>query len=81
MVAKRKEDPRTRPVFRTERMVREGEHWFFYTREGTTEGPFDSEIEALNQLDRYVKAVTSGLLPEQESGLADDCPGKLAQGS
>jgi hypothetical protein len=78
MAAKRKDDPRTRPVFRTDRMVKEGGKWFFYTREGTTEGPFDSEIEALNQLDRYIKAVNSGLLPDDEERLRMDRLRKLA---
>jgi uncharacterized protein YdcH (DUF465 family) len=59
-------------------MVKEGEKWFFYTREGTTEGPFDSEIEAHNQLDRYIKAVTSGLVPEDDQRLRMDRLRKLA---
>ncbi len=64
MAAKRKTDPRTRPVYRTDRMVKEGGKWFFYTREGTTEGPFDSEQEATAQLEQYLRVIESGLLPD-----------------
>jgi hypothetical protein len=39
--------------------------WFFYTREGTLEGPFEGELEANLQLDKYIRVMTSGLLPEQ----------------
>jgi len=66
MSRKRRDDPKIPQVYRTDRMVIEGGNWYFYTREGTLEGPFDGEIEAYNQLQQYIKAVTSGLLPEQE---------------
>ena len=42
--------------------------------------PF-SEIEALDQLDRYIRAVDSGLLPEEEARLAEDGFKKLVRGS
>ena len=64
MASKRKDDPRPRPVYRSERMVKEGGKWFFYTREGTMEGPFESEVQALIQLDQYIRVVESGLLPQ-----------------
>lgn len=47
-------------------MAQEGGMWFFYTREGTLEGPFDGQMEAVLQLDKYIKVMNSGLLPEQE---------------
>lgn len=67
-MAKRKDDPRTRPVYRTERFVEEGGKWFYYTREGTLEGPFDGKIEAEIQLHKYIKVMNSGLLPEDDEG-------------
>ncbi|NCF18148.1 MAG: hypothetical protein GWP63_07895 [Haliea sp.] len=66
MANKRKDGPRSRPVYRSERIVQDGDFWFFYTREGTVHGPFDSRLKAISQLDQYIKVVTSGLLPEQE---------------
>ena len=70
MAAKRRTDPRSRPVYRTDRMVQEGDKWFFFTREGTTEGPFDSELEASQQLEQYLRVIDSGLLPEGEADLS-----------
>lgn len=66
MVTKRKDDPRPRPVFRSDRIVQDGDFWFFNTREGTVEGPFDSRLKAINQLDQYIKAVNSGSSQDQE---------------
>jgi len=66
MFRMRRDDPKIPQVYRTDRMVIEGGNWFFYTREKTLEGPFEGEIEAYNQLRHYIKAVTSGLLPEEE---------------
>jgi hypothetical protein len=68
MSAKRRDDTRVPNVFRTDRMVQEGGMWFFYTREGTLEGPFDGHLQATIQLDNYIKVVNSGLLSEQEIG-------------
>lgn len=61
-MVKRKNDPRPRPVFRTGRIFLDGNGWYFYTREGTVEGPFGSEAEAKKQVDAYVHLVESGLL-------------------
>jgi hypothetical protein len=71
MSAKRRDDTRVPNVFRTDRMVQEGGMWFFYTREGTLEGPFDGQLEATIQLDKYIKVVNSGLLLEREIGFQD----------
>lgn len=58
----RKEDKVTQSRFRSDRMFQDGDSWFFFTREGTIEGPFRSRVEAINQLDLYIKAMTSGLI-------------------
>ena len=63
MAAKRKSDPAIAPSrFRTERLTQDGGKWYFTTREGTLEGPFDSRIHALNQLDMYIRLAESDLL-------------------
>lgn len=48
--------------FRSSRMLHEAGKWYYATREGTVEGPFDSELEASGSLYDYIKLVTSGLL-------------------
>ncbi len=75
MSAKRRDDTRVPNVFRTDRMVQEGGLWFFYTREGTLEGPFDGHLEATIQLDKYIKVINSGLLSEQAFGVQGE-PGQ-----
>ena len=59
---KRNDDKVSQARFRSDRMFQDGDSWFFFTREGTIEGPFPSRVEALNQLDLYIKAMTSGLI-------------------
>lgn len=68
--SKRQEDHVTQSRFRSDRMFQDGDSWFFFSREGTIEGPFPSRIEAINQLDLYIKAVNSGLItPENDLSL------------
>jgi hypothetical protein len=64
MASKRETDPVTRSWFRTGRFTEDQGLWFFHTREKTTEGPFSSMFDAQNQLDRYIKVQTSGLLAD-----------------
>jgi len=66
MAAKRKDDPRCRPVYRSERIVEEAGQWYFYTREGTLEGPFEDRQDAELQVEAYIRVMNSGLLPEQQ---------------
>ncbi len=69
MAARRKEDgPISLTRFRTNRMVQDGGSWFFFTREKTVEGPFESRMDAVNQLEVYIKLAVNDMLP-QESGL------------
>lgn len=66
-IAKRSSDPQPVPCFRTERLYSVGLNWYFMTREGTEEGPFDTREEALLRLERYLMVMNSGLLsPECE---------------
>jgi len=48
--------------FRSDRVIERDGEWFYYTREGTIEGPFRDRIHLMNRLDMYLKAVSSGLL-------------------
>ena len=67
MAIRRKTDvPQSRAWYRSERLVQEGGQWYFHTREGTLEGPFDCQIKAADQLAIYVSLAQSGLLPSQE---------------
>lgn len=64
MVARRKDDPPvSRTRFRTDRLVADGGKWFFLTREGSVEGPFDSREDAEEQLEVYIRLMGSGVLP------------------
>jgi hypothetical protein len=70
MARKRKSDPpgaRTR--YRTNRFVQEGKKWFFFTREGTIEGPFENEFRASEGLQVYLQVLNMNLL-SVDSGLA-----------
>ena len=64
MSSRRKTDPKTRPRFRSERFVEEGGKWFFYTREGTLVGPCEDMLDASIRLEKYLRVIDSGLLPE-----------------
>lgn len=53
-------EPYTR--FGTDRFFKDGDKWFFLTREGTMEGPFELRREAENRLEDYIKVMASGLI-------------------
>ena len=66
-IAKRANDMQPVHCFRTERLYQTGQKWYFMTREGTEEGPFDARSEALLRLELYLSVMNSGLLsPECE---------------
>ena len=66
MASKRVDDPNGgRSWFRSDRLVREGGKWFFLTREGTVEGPFDSKIEASDRLEVYAKVMSMDLVSNE----------------
>lgn len=47
------EDPKTH--FRSDRIVCENGVFYFLTRENTQEGPFDTKIEASQELNLYIR--------------------------
>ena len=68
MVAKRKDDATiSRSQHRSDRVVKDSGKWFFLTREGTVEGPFECEADALEQLEVYVRLAVNDFLPHQSA--------------
>ena len=55
MPKRRLGDSETKTFFRTERMIKENDAWYFSTREGTIQGPFDDLDEARKELDDYIR--------------------------
>ena len=64
MTDERKSDKKSRQWFRSSRFVNEEGKWFFYTREGTMEGPFSELQDAEKRLEEYVKIMNSGFMPD-----------------
>ena len=48
-------------AFRPSRFFQEGCEWYFYTREGAIEGPFQQKGEAENRLKDYIQVMVSGM--------------------
>ena len=69
MADQRKSDSEPYSKFRTSRFSKENLEWYYLTREGTIEGPFERKIDAENRLENYIKIMTSGLLPDSELSL------------
>ncbi|NQX88018.1 MAG: hypothetical protein HRT77_05095 [Halioglobus sp.] len=69
----RKTDSSGRKWFRCARFFQEDGDWYFYTREGTIEGPFEVREQAEARLEQYVKVMRSGLL-DTDSSLAIEPP-------
>ena len=59
----RKTDIEINTLFRTSRFVQTGGKWFFFTREGTMEGPFGFKHEAEERLETYKRVMASGFMP------------------
>lgn len=63
MSDRRKDDPPGgRKYFRTDRLHEDGGKWYFTTREGTLEGPFDDRLTALDALERYIASAQLDLI-------------------
>jgi hypothetical protein len=63
MAIRRKDDPQVgHSWFRTDRIAQDGGKWFFHTREGTIEGPFECRMSAVNQLEMYVRLAINDFL-------------------
>lgn len=60
--ARRKDDATVYAKFRSERFTQQHGKWYFFTREGTVEGPFDYRRAAENRLEDYIKVMSSGVL-------------------
>jgi hypothetical protein len=63
MMEKRKTDLVAKIRFRSSRFFKHNGKWFFNTREGTMEGPFEKLPEAENKLEEYIKIMNSGFMP------------------
>ena len=64
MTDQRTGDSKPHSKFRADRFIKDGGEWYFLTREGTIEGPFERKLDAENRLEDYIKVMVSGLLPE-----------------
>jgi len=53
-----------RSWFRTDRLVQEGDKWFFLTREGTVEGPFETKLDASERLELYARVMNLKLISD-----------------
>lgn len=51
----RQDDNDKKTWFRSQRFFTEGSNWYFTTREGTVEGPFESRDEAEQELMMYLR--------------------------
>ncbi len=70
MSDKRSNEHENKAWYRSERFIEHDGKWFFVTREGTTQGPFDSKQDAIVQLEKWVKVYQSGMLDESSEGLS-----------
>ena len=57
----RKDDSDQKSHFQTERLVEDDGLWYFCTREGTLQGPFNDRMEAQVKLDHYIRLKKSHL--------------------
>ena len=64
MTDARKSDEKSKAWFRSSRFFKQQGKWFFYTREGTMEGPFSELQDAENRLNEYIKIMNSGFMPD-----------------
>ncbi len=59
MGEKRKDDLHTQARFRSDRTIEHNGKWFFCTREGTIQGPFEDQVDAKLQLGIYIEIMAS----------------------
>jgi len=64
MTEKRKTDLVAKTRYRSGRFFKNNGKWFFNTREGTLEGPFEELTDAENKLKEYIKIMNSGFMPK-----------------
>ncbi|MCR9106129.1 MAG: DUF6316 family protein [Gammaproteobacteria bacterium] len=70
MSDKRRNEIENKAWYRSQRFIEHDGKWFFLTREGSTEGPFESKQDAMEQLEKWVKVYQSGMLDETADGLS-----------
>jgi hypothetical protein len=63
MTQNRKDDREDRAWFSSDRFFKDNDKWYFNTREGTMEGPFQYRMEAEYRLAEYIKIMNSGFMP------------------
>ncbi len=66
---RRDDPPQSKSKFRSDRLHKENGKWYFTTREGSLEGPFEDKVHALNQLETYINVMKLNLV-ESDSDLA-----------
>jgi hypothetical protein len=59
MTGIRKGESEAQPRYRKSRFFVAIDKWYFLTREGTVEGPFERRLEAEKNLDTYIQAAKS----------------------
>ena len=64
MTTQRKDDgPDYKNHFATERMFESDGYWYFYTREGTTEGPYSTQRDAVLGLETFITQLDMKMSP------------------
>ena len=64
MTRRKTDSPQGGSKFRTQRMFESGGRWYFYTREGSMEGPFETMLDAKERLDVYLEILGLELLSD-----------------
>ena len=64
MTRRKTDNPQSGSKFRTDRMFESGGRWYFYTREGSMEGPFETMLDAKERLDVYLEILGLELLSD-----------------
>jgi hypothetical protein len=72
MSNKRRGDEEERVRFRNDRFFMDEGSWYFETREGQIEGPYQTRAMAESKLGDYVRIVGSGMLPSDIKLDVDD---------
>ena len=66
MESKRKDDEELKSRFRTDRMIKSEGVWYYCTREGDLQGPFNTRSEAEHHLEKYIRIMGLELNQEYE---------------
>lgn len=58
---RKKDDQKYRNWFRSDRMFEDGGKWFFFTREGSIEGPFPNQSAAMKGIELFLLGLGADL--------------------